>query len=104
MKWRKFVILSIILPLIVGLLLCSPFIYNWHRNKSLVEQRIDAYEIVGVPSEIVKATHSLMRTLVDVEFIPVIYQAFGFGYCITLLCLSLYYLLERKDKNVLKFG
>lgn len=102
MKWKKFVALSIILPVIVGLCFATPFILNWQRNKDLVEQQIEDRYNNDVPPEIVKPVHSLMKTLVDAEFIPAIYQAFGFGYCITLLILGLYYLNEQKIKNHVK--
>ena len=102
MKWKKFVALSIILPIIVGLLFSSPFIYNWQRNKDLVEQRIEERNNIGVPSEIEKATDSLMRTLVDAEFIPAILQAFGFAFGITLFGLALWFIWVNPNKNLYK--
>jgi tellurite resistance protein TehA-like permease len=79
---RKIVLF--VVPIIVGLLFVTPFIYNWQRNKELV-----GYDIK-------------LKKIVDDMFIPIIYLAFVFSYCVTLSCIILIYLIERKEKHKVK--
>ena len=109
MNRKRIIILSIAIPIIVGLIVSSPLIYNWQRNKELVDQKIEFSKIKYqmswntnpnlVPPEIRNANYLLMKKMVDDEFIPVIYFAFGFSYCVTLLGVVSIYLCERKEDH-----
>jgi len=97
---RKSVVLLIVVPIIVGLVFSAPLIYNWQRNKELVDQKIELGKIINidVPPEIRNANYRVMEEGVDDEFIPVIYIAFAFSYCVTLSGI-LIYLIERKEEH-----
>ena len=84
---RKSAVLLILVPIIVGLVFTTPFIYNWQRNKELVGQNIELILI------------ETANKIVDDEFIPVIYLAFAFSYCVTLIGIVSIYLIESKEKT-----
>jgi multisubunit Na+/H+ antiporter MnhB subunit len=87
---RKIIVLLIVVPIIVGLLVTTPLIYNWQRNKEWVGQNIELTLI------------ETANKIVDDMFIPIIYLAFVFSYCVTLSGIVSIYLIERKEKHKVK--
>ena len=84
---RKIIVLFIVVPIIVGLLFSTPFIYNWQRNKELVRRNIELTLI------------ETANKIVDDIYTPIIYLAFVFSYCVTLIGIVSIYLIERKERN-----
>ena len=82
---RKIIVSFIVVPIIVGLIVATPFIYTWQCNKEWVGQNIELTLI------------ETANKIVDDMFIPVIYLAFVFSYCVTLSGIILIYLIERKE-------
>lgn len=98
---RKKIAVLFVVPIIIGVLFVSPLIYNWQRNKELVNQKIELSNIINidVPPEIRNANYRVMEESVDDMFVPVIYLAFVFSYCVTLMGIVSIYLIERKEGN-----
>ena len=104
MNRKRIIVLLIAVPIIIGLLFSTPLVCNWQRNKELVDQKIEFSKIenIAVPPEIRNANYLLMEKVVDDEFIPVIYLAFGFSYSVTLWGVVSIYLCERRGNPKVK--